>query len=714
MEFSRTNSILFVFVLILLSNSFSQAQSEIDSFKQALKLEVSIEDSLNLLSKIQDLHHRSVHKNYDSLAVYSNLMMQAAQRAKKDSFFCVGAYFYSTAHFYTDTTKFFKYLDIASQKAIAAGHHKMAARYYYRQASRNLNYRNLDKVVIQLKEAQNQLLNDEDNTKLNGADSVILCRIFARRSIAEMKIGQYDLALATAQNLADLADISSNSFIKLEAALTDVEIYRSIWENHLQSSHDTLEDEILNKYGESLKKLISVSELEKDAKYAARGVYGMQRLADLYLVDDREKARQIFYEALELAKKFDLEFGMYHSYIALIDIALENKEYSSVSTLIDSSAIILDKENNNLWNINLDARRLKYYRATGQKSKAKKRYSFLKESIAEINVDFEHENIYTLLYDHSMEENLYEDAIGYQAKLMVIKDSLRAGKMINELAILQGQYDVSKKNEQITLLKQEQSELELKRRNMQLYLIIIGAIAAMIAIGAFFFYKVNNLKKLKTLSDLKSKLLRSQMNPHMTFNLLSTVQSFILNNKPEKASDYLSKFSRFLRKSLEYSDKDFISLSQEILFMEEYLTIEKQRKQHLFDYDITVKPAGYKIDEIVVPPLLIQPLVENATKHAFKNMEMGGKISIVYEIVESRDLLVYSVTDNGSGILMNKKKEHTSFGIKLVKERIMFFNGDKTDVDNFLIIDSKVDGTKITVSMPLKNKNSMQQDKAVN
>ena len=116
---------------------------------------------------------------------------------------------------------------------------------------------------------------------------------------------------------------------------------------------------------------------------------------------------------------------------------------------------------------------------------------------------------------------------------------------------------------------------------------------------------------------LELKSLRAQMNPHFIFNSLNSVNSFISKNDDRSANKYLSQFSRLMRMVLENSKHDFVSLDSEIEILKLYLELEHLRFQDKFDYDFTIG-GGVKKDEIEIPPMLIQPFIENSVWHGLR------------------------------------------------------------------------------------------------
>lgn len=184
------------------------------------------------------------------------------------------------------------------------------------------------------------------------------------------------------------------------------------------------------------------------------------------------------------------------------------------------------------------------------------------------------------------------------------------------------------------------------------YTLVFGFLLSILL--AFIWYR-NKLKldKLRAESELNRLTLhglQNQMNPHFVFNALNTLQHFILKTNQLKALNYLSDFSSLIRKILNNSRSELITLEEDIEFLREYTAIEVERYSHQFKVNFILKFDEDELSDIKIPPMLIQPLVENAIKHGVSNLEKNGEINIEFDLIED-DLLQISVIDNGLGII---------------------------------------------------------------
>ncbi len=241
---------------------------------------------------------------------------------------------------------------------------------------------------------------------------------------------------------------------------------------------------------------------------------------------------------------------------------------------------------------------------------------------------------------------------------------------------------------------------------------------ALLLVGvSFVFYKkrVRQLKRIasidRQLAEFEIKALHAQMNPHFVFNCLNSIREMILNGESGPASHYLSKFAHLLRITLNQSSQPFISLKDTVNYLKRYLEMELIRSAH-FRYNIEVA-RELEPEEIYLPPMLIQPFIENAIWHGISNENEVMNIHIRF--LQKEEQLLCIIEDTGIGIeaSLQKKKaspfDHHSFGIENVKHRIQVLN-EKYNLQSSLAIEDKSfsaaytgTGTIVTLRLPIKN-----------
>ncbi|MDB9961296.1 histidine kinase [Oceanihabitans sp.] len=312
----------------------------------------------------------------------------------------------------------------------------------------------------------------------------------------------------------------------------------------------------------------------------------------------------------------------------------------------------------------------------------------------------------------------YRDAGNYDEALATYKayqetvDALYA-KMEQEITQA-GRFNksISEKQNRITSLESEraltQSNYELtveqsKRQKLVIYSLIGGVL--LLLITAYLMYKYIKQQKLAN-NLLALKSLRSQMNPHFIFNALNSVNSFIASHDERTANKYLSDFSQLMRSVLENSEEDFIPLEKEIELLELYTQLEHFRFKDKFDYTISVD-ENVSINDFQIPPMLLQPYIENAVWHGLRYKEEKGELNITVAS-KSKDEITISITDDGIGREKSKalktenQKKQNSKGMNNIKKRVAILNEmykDKVDVFIDDYQDSEDTGTKVVVTI---------------
>jgi sensor histidine kinase YesM len=181
------------------------------------------------------------------------------------------------------------------------------------------------------------------------------------------------------------------------------------------------------------------------------------------------------------------------------------------------------------------------------------------------------------------------------------------------------------------------------------------------------------------LSKAKLEALQSQMNPHFIFNCINSIDALIQSNDKYHATMYLNKFAKLIRNILDSSKQDTISLTKDLDTLKLYIEMEQFRHENKFI-------AGIKAEEVLlqddykVPPLIVQPFVENAILHGLRNKE-GNEGILRVEIKKVNDKIQYSITDNGigrkaAGKIMQNKESH--YGMQMSYDRIKLFNKEET------------------------------------
>ncbi len=208
------------------------------------------------------------------------------------------------------------------------------------------------------------------------------------------------------------------------------------------------------------------------------------------------------------------------------------------------------------------------------------------------------------------------------------------------------------------------------------------------------------------LLEMELKALRSQMNPHFIFNSLNSIQNLVLKEDIDNSYDYLVLFAKLVRATLNYSDLSFIPIHDEIEFLETYLSLERLRFKDNFDYSIEYDGE----DHINVPPLIIQPFVENAIVHGLMHSDGPKKLMVKLKMTDKLECVI---EDNGVGrkrskeINSRRNPEHRSFAMNAMKQRLELMNRHLNTTDGgYSIIDlvegENALGTRVELTLPIK------------
>jgi two-component sensor histidine kinase len=244
------------------------------------------------------------------------------------------------------------------------------------------------------------------------------------------------------------------------------------------------------------------------------------------------------------------------------------------------------------------------------------------------------------------------------------------GKIIDD-HIIGNETDWRTMNEAIEKAsKSTQFSTTQKANVMNIFGWSLGSILITVLIGLWIYrVRIRRIKLKNTIQELEVKAIRSQMNPHFIFNALNSIQSLINTSQYKAANTYLVKFSMLLRSVLNNAEKNTLSLQDELSTIQLYCELEQLR----FDFSFKIE-IPEETDQIEIPGMIIQPLVENAIIHGLAPKGKDG--SMIIKIEKQDTALQISIQDNGAGFqLSSENGKHTSVGLKLVKQRLQLFSG---------------------------------------
>jgi len=375
---------------------------------------------------------------------------------------------------------------------------------------------------------------------------------------------------------------------------------------------------------------------------------------------DTTKSLHYFNLALESARKVGHDIGIIRSLIYQGDLLIKLKKFNSVKKILKELDTLTTNLEDPLSKKNIYNLRSQYYKGIKNYKEALKYYVLLSDANDSLKRIENSAKIIAI-------ETAYETKQYKQAK-----DSAEVQQAWAE--------ERATSNE----IKKDLAEERVDKHRKTVLIIGVFAIVTLVLLWIVFrklrvirdqkkdldvAYEKLEMTQENELAAHKLQVLKSQMNPHFIFNSINSIQDLVLQEKVDKSYDYLVDFADLVRSTLEYSDKDFIHIDEEIQFLKVYLNLEQLRMGTEFSYTIT----NEVVDKLKVPSLILQPFVENALIHGLLHKSGEKKISISFRLEEH---LICTIEDNGvgrkqAGIIKNRRsKSHTSFATQAIRKRL--------------------------------------------
>lgn len=445
-------------------------------------------------------------------------------------------------------------------------------------------------------------------------------------------------------------------------------------------------------------------------------------MGKVYLLrNEPEKALQFFNEASKLFENTDNKNGMAELYNNYGDYYLKVRNYKLAENYYSKALNLFESIGGQLGSVislgllgnvyAIDDRNADAIRSLEQSSAlAKKIGVYENVALAEKGLSEIYEK-----------EGNASAALKHYKKYTEAKGKIDDAENIKSMVREEMNYEFERK-EALQKLENEKQQLmfeeQAKRHKMQM---VFTALFILLIFGiVFLVYNRLQLKKTLTLqrdlAEYEQKALHLQMNPHFVFNCLGSISSFIVQNGKESAIKYLSKFSKLMRLTLEYSKESLIPIDREIESLQNYLELEQLRFNRMFDFSIT-KDSAIE-DDMALPPLLLQPFVENAIIHGLVPKK-GGFIQVDFSI--DGEKLVCTVTDNGIGI--NKSKQlkenlvtvHKSMALEITRKRLEVIQAvtsksSSVEISELVGEDGQANGTKIILHLPIQFSSDQKYD----
>ncbi len=552
--------------------------------------------------------------------------------------------------------------------------------------------------------------------------------LYFNQSLHSKALECYDKALVIAKKINDKkgeADVRSNMSIvysslgnyarSLEYCLSALKIREAIKDEkgicrsmmavaniyYLQSDDTTALNYYLN--------LLTLKDVKNERYFYAEVLHntGLVYLA----LKQYQKALDYFYEAIKIDKEIGDKQGVALAYtnIGFINYIIGNYKKALEVTL--SSYEILDQLNDKRSVAEVYGEIGVIYDSLKQPEKA---FDYFKKQLTlskEIQNRFNTQKAYLFISNHYRLLHKYKEAYEYHKLYKTMEDSIKSESSIKALAELETKFETERKEKEIELLKTEQ-QLQSAENTKQKQLIYGSFIIAIVfSLFLFLLYNRQQLKKKALLEkknfELERNALSAQMNPHFIFNSLGSISGFISENDKDKAIEYLGIFSRLIRHNLEQSREQLVSVLQETQMLRSYLFLQQLRYNDKFDFKI-------ELDEnmdtaIALPPMFIQPFVENAILHGIIPKNEKGNIVIRFYL--NGEELICEVQDDGIGKAESLKRKsansmHHSLAMTITEERMQIINSMNKEKISIITTDisdvnGHITGTLVKLIFPI-------------
>ena len=441
-------------------------------------------------------------------------------------------------------------------------------------------------------------------------------------------------------------------------------------------------------------------------------------------IDNLTKSVRLF-ESINTVRHYDVE-GKHYAYFGLAQVYIKSAKLTGEKAYADSCYKYIRKASN-------------YYLSVGSNSNYvdcqycyvdylvfNKRYREaldellrLEKYLADEHITFIYASYYNNLYEVYKHLGDYRNALRCHEKYMEYKMAFVNDSTLNSIKDSEVERtrmldSVNHHYETLRIEADHQHALQ-RQRSKTIAFLCVAIAFAFIFVVLFFYYKTlreNEENKLRRRTlEVERTLLRTQMNPHFIFNAMNSIQSFIISNNTGDAERYLSKFAKLIRMILDNSTRQAVLLCDELQSLRLYLDLEQVRFSGKFGYEIEVDD-NVEDDLICVPPMLIQPFVENAILHGLMHKEGGGMIKI-HLTDNGNSTLTCTITDNGIGRKAaaaynseHRDKSHKSIGMQLTRDRLQDLNSAVSPQFTCQITDLEDEsgnalGTQVTIILPV-------------
>lgn len=447
------------------------------------------------------------------------------------------------------------------------------------------------------------------------------------------------------------------------------------------------------------KEAIRLAETIHEDKIKLSGLVNLQSCYgmcydELQQVKYLDSVKYYSFQTLKLAKALNSKKEIIRTYVTIAGAYLSEKKYSKALAYCDSVIVMADIELNKSQLHSVYFKMAQCYIEMKDYKKA--------ISAANLSLQFADNNakkanaIYRLFEANKLIGN-FEKALEYHEQLKTLDEEVLSSDRLKAVTELEQKYEKSKNEKTIKELNQA-SEIKSLRIRVLLFGIILSVFTLLII---FFVFRHKALRSKQTILEIEQRLNRSRMNPHFFFNALTTLQGLALKeNDGKKMAIYLYKFSSLMRKTLESSYNDYVTIDDELNFINHYIELQLLKQKDKFEFHVDVSP-DIERSEILVPSMIIQPFLENAVEHGFATIDYVGKINLTIQTTDSE--LHIAISDNGKGIVESdiNNNKHISRAVQITKDRLYLISKLSKMKSSYSIKKIEPHGVEIKLVLPL-------------
>ncbi len=690
-----------IFWLVLLCLVTQNLKANLDSLKTELSQATEREDSLKFLTQICKLYFSSGTVDYDSLHIYSNTLINLSDTSEFKTYFVKGRIYQCASLFYEELE-----VQLDCQKGLIDiykqdGKYLMVAQSNFNMALKCNQVGNVNESEIYLNDAIDIMLTHSERDTLP-AYHRLLNKIYWLKLYVLQSKRDFEQALDLGYSLIDKFKEDENyvfiSRVEGQLARTFSALSESFVDSPLGIEYDSLK----------LHHLIRRYEVQPMAKDTREEFFATHELARHYIeMDSLIESEKLMYKSLDLAAKVNDKGDICSAHLGLSMLHRAKGEFPKSIDHLRKAESMVKSLNSTVLNLRLLNEYVLTYQENGDRAaglvKAKQMVDLI-ENTDDMEVV---QRARKTLHKFFKSTNDIR-AIRYHEDYHKAKDSLNSLLVLNNINHLRNESKISEKDKLIAQLEADKVRQALSRQRLNNALLVVGMLIIGLILVAYQHHRNQILKSEKKSIDLEYRLLRSQMNPHFTFNTLGSIQSYLLDSgQASKGAFYLAKFAKLMRRILNQSEHSLIPLSDEIETLQHYMELQKLRFENKFDYKIEID-EDVDTEQLMVPPMLIQPSVENAIEHGKVHTIENGLINL--SLQKKDGLLRIVVQDNGMGSnsklqQSNFQVEHKSKAISIIKERfdnIRRIYGSQMKY-KFEFLDPN--GARVEYTLPLLNEN---------